>query len=66
VAAEGPHSEVLRTYAELIRSTLTEASKPSFALGGLRVFEDLRRLEASLTRSRQKGGTRSWINCWRW
>jgi Transposase, Mutator family len=66
LAAKEPRSEVLRTYAELIRSTLTEASKPPFALGGLRVFEDLRRLEASLTRSRQKGGTRSWINCWGW
>jgi hypothetical protein len=58
--------EVLQTYADLIRSTLTEASKPPFALGGLRVFEDLQRLEASLRRSRQKGGTRSWSSCWPW
>jgi transposase len=66
VSPDDPRGEVLRTYAELIRSTLTEASKPPFALGGLRVFEDLQRLETSLTRSRQKGGTRSWSNCWPW
>jgi hypothetical protein len=63
---DDPPLEVLRTYADLIRSTLTQGSKPPFALGGLRVFEDLARLEASLQRSQQKGATRSWINCWPW
>jgi hypothetical protein len=63
---EDPRHAVLSTYAELIRSTLTEGSKPPFALGGLRVFEDLARLEASLTRSRKKGATPSWINSWPW
>jgi hypothetical protein len=63
---DDPCQAVLNTYADLIRSTLTEGSKPPFALGGLRVFEDLTRLEASLRRSRKKGGIRSWINCWRW
>jgi hypothetical protein len=66
LAPEDPCAVVLSTYAELIRSTLTEGSKPPFALGGLRVFEDLGRLEASLLRSRERGGTRSWINSWRW
>lgn len=66
LSTDDPRGEVLRTYADLIRSTLTEASKPPFALGGLRVFADLQRLEASLTRSRQKGGTRSWSTCWPW
>jgi hypothetical protein len=61
-----PRHVVLNTYAELIRSTLTEGSKPPFALGGLRVFEDLTRLEASLTRSQKKGAIRSWINSWPW
>jgi len=64
LAPEDPRSEVLNTYAELIRATLTEGSKPPFALGGLRVFNDLTRLEASLERSRQKGGIRCWSNCW--
>lgn len=66
LAPEDPRYAVLGTYAELIRSTLTEGSKPPFALGGLRVFEDLTRLEASLTRNRKKGATHSWINSWRW
>ena len=63
---EDPCQAVLSTYAELIRSTLTEGGKPPFALGGLRVFEDLTRLEASLTRSQKKGATRSWLNSWPW
>jgi len=66
LAPEDPRYAVLSTYAELIRSTLTEGSKPPFVLGGLRVFEDLTRLEASLTRNRKKGATHSWINSWRW
>jgi hypothetical protein len=66
LAPEDPRYRVLRTYAELIRMTRTEGSKPPFALGGLRVFEDLTRLEASLQRSRKKGAIRSWINCWPW
>lgn len=64
LAPEDPRQVVLTTYADLIRSTLTEGSKPPFALGGLRVFEDLRRLETSLRRCRKKGATRSWINYW--
>ena len=66
LAPDDPRYLVLSTYAELIRMTLTEGSKPPFALGGLRVFEDLTRLEASLHRSRKKGAIRSWISCWLW
>jgi hypothetical protein len=66
VAPEDPCSLVLATYADLIRATLTEGSKPPFALGGLRVFEDLARLDGSLQRSRQKGAIRCWTNCWPW
>jgi hypothetical protein len=66
LAPDDPRYPVLSTYAELIRMTLTEGSKPPFALGGLRVFEDLTRLEASLQRSREKGGIHSWISCWPW
>jgi Transposase, Mutator family len=65
-APTDPCAQVLNTSADLMRSTLTEGSKPPFALGGLRVFEDLARLEASLQRSRQKGAIRSWINWRRW
>ena len=66
LAPTDPRYLVLSTYAELIRMTLTEGSKPPFVLGGLRVFEDLTRLEASLQHSRKKGAIRSWINCWPW
>jgi len=64
LASDDPCLPVLRTYADLIRTTLTEGSKPPFALGGLRVFEDLTRLETSLQRSRKKGAIRFWINSW--
>jgi hypothetical protein len=63
---EDPCQAVLSTYTELLRSTLTEGSKPPFALGGLRVFEDLARLEASLKRSQEKGAIPSWRSCWPW
>lgn len=61
-----PRQAVLSSYADLIRSTLTEGSKPPFELGGLRVFEDLARLESSLQRSRKKGAMRCWISSWPW
>jgi hypothetical protein len=66
LAPDDPRRAVLSTYADLIRTTLTEGSKPPFALGGLRVFEDLTRLEASLRRSRKKGAIPFWINSSLW
>ena len=66
LAADDPCATVLQSYADLIRSTLTEDSKPPFALGGLRVFEDLARLDASLRRSREKGGIRCSRSYSRW
>jgi hypothetical protein len=63
---DDPRHEVLSCYADLIRSTLTEGSKPPFDLGGIRVFEDLARLEASLRRSQKKGAIRCWTSCWPW
>jgi len=66
LAPADPCAPVLSTYADLIRHTLTEGSKPPFDLGGLRVFADLARLEHSLKRNQEKGGIRSWRNCWRW
>ena len=66
LAPGDPCQKVLTTYAELIRSTLTEGSKPPFDLGGLRVFEDLTRIEASLNRSRKKGAIHFWLNSWPW
>jgi len=66
LAPADPYYPVLSSYADLIRSTLTEGSKPPFELGGLRVFSDLARLEASLQRNQKKGGIRCSSSCWRW
>jgi Transposase, Mutator family len=66
LAPEDPCQTVLSTYAELLRSTLTESSKPPFALGGLRVFADLARLDTSLQRSQEKGAIPSWRSYWPW
>jgi hypothetical protein len=60
--AEDPCMEVLATYTELIRTSLLEGSKPPFVFGSLRTCEALRRIEASLQRSQQKGGIRCWPN----
>ncbi len=61
-----PGLSVLRTYADLLRTTLTEGSKPPFELGGLRVFADLTRLEISLKRCQKKSRILSWPNSSRW
>jgi len=66
LAPTDPCQAVLSTYAELLRSTLTEGSKPPFALGGLRVFEDLAQMEAALKRSQEKGAIPSWHSWWPW
>ena len=66
LTADDPCDAVLSTYADLLRHTLTEGSKPPFDLGGLRVFADLAHLENSLKRNQEKGGIRFWANCWTW
>ena len=63
---DDPRQAVLSSYADLIRSTLTEGSQPPFELGGVRVFEDLARLAASLKRSLKKGAIRFWLSYWPW
>ncbi len=63
---KAPGLSVLRTYADLLRTTLTEGSKPPFELGGLRVFADLTRLEISLKRCQKKRSIRSWPNSLPW
>jgi hypothetical protein len=52
-----PYRPVLLKYARYIRFTLLEKSTLPFDLGGLRMFQDLAALEASLHRARKKGGT---------
>jgi hypothetical protein len=65
--ADSPYRPVLLKYARYIRFTLLEGGTLPFDLGGLRMFDDLTALEASLHRAQEKGGidcstdsSRSW------
>jgi hypothetical protein len=51
---------ILADYALAIHTTLLEGGVAPFALGGVRVFDDLSALAASLKRCREKGGTSFW------
>ena len=51
-----PYKSVLTDYADAMRSTLLEGGVAPFELGGVRVFDDLTALAASLTRCQKKGG----------
>ena len=59
---DSAHRPVLLKYARYIRFTLLEGGILPFDLGGLRMFDDLTALEASLLRAREKGGTGFWID----
>ena len=48
---------VLADYADAMRATLLEGGVAPFQLGGVRVFDDLSALAASLARCQEKGGT---------
>jgi hypothetical protein len=51
---------VLADYALAVQTTLLEGGVAPFALGGVRMFDDLSALAASLRRCQEKGGTASW------
>jgi len=53
---DSPYRPVLLKYARYIRFTLLEGGTLPFDLGGLRMFDDLAAIEASLRRAREKGG----------
>jgi hypothetical protein len=59
---DSPYRPVLLKYAQYIRFTLLEGGTLPFDLGGLRMFDDLAALEASLLRAREKGGIGFWID----
>lgn len=63
LSADDPFRPILADYADAIRSTLLEGGVAPFELGGIRVFDDLTDLAASLIRCREKGGILSWIAC---
>jgi hypothetical protein len=52
-----PYRSVLADYADAMRSTLLKGGVAPFDLGGIRVFEDLAALAASVARCQKKGGT---------
>lgn len=54
-----PFRPVLTDYADAVRATLLEGGVAPFELGGVRVFDDLTTLAASLARCQEKGGTSS-------
>lgn len=60
---DDPYRPTLLAYANHIRSTLQEGGIPPFDLGGIRMYQDLAAIEASLRRAREKGGIVSWTNC---
>jgi hypothetical protein len=51
-----PFRPVLADYADAMRATLLEGGVAPFSLGGVRVFDDLSALAASLARCQEKGG----------
>lgn len=51
-----PFRPVLADYADAMRATLLEGGIAPFQLGGVRVFDDLSALAASLARCQKKGG----------
>lgn len=51
-----PFRPVLIDYADAMRSTLLEGGVAPFELGGVRIFDDLTALAASLARCQEKGG----------
>lgn len=57
VPADDPFRSVLLDYAEALHSTLLEGGVAPFDLGGIKVFEALDSVEASLTRCQKKATT---------
>lgn len=53
---DDPYRPVLLKYVRLLRFTLLIRGLPPFKLGGLRLVQQLKTLEASLRRAREKGG----------
>ena len=57
---DDPWRAILTDYAGAVRATLLEGGVAPFELGGIRVFDDLTAIAASLRRCQEKRGIRSW------
>lgn len=66
LAASDPYRPILLDYAQAIQSTLVEGGVAPFDLGGVRVFEALDDLAASLLRCQKKGSMYFYAACWPW
>jgi hypothetical protein len=62
-APEDSQREVLADYAEAFRDVLRADGVSPFDLAGLRLYDELARLEASLSRCQKKGGIPFWRHC---
>jgi hypothetical protein len=63
-SADDPQSAVLTDYSEVLRDALRAEGLSPFELAGLKLYDELARMEASLRRCQKKGGTLSWRSCW--
>ena len=60
---EGTPNAVLTDYCEGLREALRADGLSPFELAGLKLYDELQRLETSLSRCQKKGGMPSWPPC---
>lgn len=58
----GPEAEVVRGYCSAVRSALTDDGRPPLDASGLLLYDRLSAIDASLSRSKAKGGNRPTCN----
>jgi hypothetical protein len=62
--ANDPQVAVLSDYGEALRDVLRADGLSPFELAGLKLYDELERMETSLRRCQKKGGMWSWPPCW--
>jgi hypothetical protein len=62
--ADDPQAAVLTDYGEVLRDALRADGLSPFELAGLKLYDELERMETSLRRCQKKGGMPSWQSCW--
>ncbi len=64
-SADDPQTAVLTDYAEVLRDALRADGLSPFELAGLKLYDELARMETSLRRCQKKKGMPFWRSCWR-
>jgi hypothetical protein len=64
-SADDPQTAVLIDYAEVLRDALRADGLSPFELAGLKLYDELERMETSLRRCQKKKGMPFWRSCWR-